>query len=125
MVTTILIAPVVNLTGSSFLIGSRSLMCGSIYHAGNYSTEYSFNRASREILYIPTDKDFKYQGKAIVETFVCRLGDGLTSLLLILTGLPLHSMSFLNLFISILRFIPAIALAGHYKTMIKKEKDIA
>ena len=122
MMPAILIAPLVNLAGSFSLICSGSLTFGSIYHIGNYSTEYSFNRASREILYMPTDRDFKYQGKAIVETFVCRLGDGLASLLLIVTALPLHYMAFLNLFISLIRFIPAIALAGHYKGLIKNEQ---
>jgi len=122
MMPAILIAPLVNLAGSFSLICSGSLTFGSMYHIGNYSTEYSFNRASREILYMPTDRDFKYQGKAIVETFVCRLGDGLTSLLLIVTALPLHYMAFLNLFISLIRFIPAIALAGHYKGLIKNEQ---
>jgi len=120
---TILIAPVVNLAGSFSLICSTGLTFGSIYHVGNYSTEYSFNRASREILYIPTDRDFKYQGKAIVETFVYRLGDGLTSLFLIITALPFHYIAFLNLFITLLRFIPAIALARHYEGLIKKEED--
>ncbi|RJR13105.1 hypothetical protein C4588_01315 [Candidatus Parcubacteria bacterium] len=120
IMTSLLIAPVVDCTGSFLLSNSLQLNFGRFSHVGKYSSEYSFNRASREMLYTPTDRDFKYQAKAVIDTFIFRLGDGITSLLLIsLASLPLRYIAFIGLFVNLLRIIPAIALANHYKIMLR------
>ncbi|MEQ8188873.1 MAG: Npt1/Npt2 family nucleotide transporter [Candidatus Eremiobacterota bacterium] len=119
---TLLISPLVDLTGSFLLTCSQTLPSGQFCFAGRYSSEYSFNRASREMLFIPKDRDFKYQAKAIVDTFIFRLGDGLTSLLLIvLKNSPLQYIALLSLLVNLLRIIPAIALAKEYE-IVKGEK---
>jgi len=119
---TLLISPLIDLTGSFLLTCSQTLPSGRFCFAGRYSSEYSFNRASREMLFIPKDRDFKYQAKAIVDTFIFRLGDGLTSLLLImLKNCPLQYIALLSLLVNLLRIIPAIALAKEYE-VIKGEK---
>ena len=122
-ITTILIAPILDITGCFFMIGSQGLFSGRICHVGRYSTQFSFNRASREMLYTPTTRDFKYQAKAIIDTFVFRFGDGCTSLLLIfLSGWSLHSIAILSLFVNLIRIVPALALVKHYNKLIKREK---
>lgn len=114
--TALLISPIIDLTGSFLLTCSQTLPFGQFCFAGRYSSEYSFNRASKEMLFIPTDRDFKYQAKAIVDTFIFRLGDGLTSLLLIVfNNCPLQYIAVLSLIVNFLRIIPAIALAKEYE----------
>jgi len=120
---TILIAPVVNLISSFCLTLSPVLMFASVCHVGNYSTSYSFNRASREMLYTPTTRDFKYQSKAIIDTFVYRAGDGIMSIILIiLSGWSLAAIASIGLLINILRIISSLALARHYNTLIKEKE---
>ncbi|MEQ8222156.1 MAG: Npt1/Npt2 family nucleotide transporter, partial [Candidatus Eremiobacterota bacterium] len=120
--TALLISPLIDLTGSFLLTCSQTLPSGQFCFAGRYSSEYSFNRASKEMLFIPKDRDFKYQAKAIVDTFIFRLGDGLTSLLLImLKNCPLQYIALLSLLVNLLRIIPAIALAKEYE-VIKGEE---
>ncbi len=119
---TLLISPLIDLTGSFLLTCSQTLPSGRFCFAGRYSSEYSFNRASKEMLFIPKDRDFKYQAKAIVDTFIFRLGDGLTSLLLIiLKNCPLQYISLLSLIVNLLRVIPAIALAKEYESVKGEE----
>jgi len=122
MMATILISPVLDVTGGFFLLASQKLPSASICTAGHYSAEYSFNRASKEMLYTPTTRDFKYQAKAIIDTFVFRLGDGLTSILLITLGkYPLYYIAIINLAVNCLRLIPAIALATYYKNLTENK----
>jgi AAA family ATP:ADP antiporter len=122
MLPALLIAPLTDLAGSLLLIPSQTLFRGRIYYAGHFSTEYSFNRASSEMLYTPTDKNFKYQAKAIIDTFICRFGEGITNLLIIFTGLSLQNMVFLSFSISLVRILPAIALVKHYKILTNKSE---
>lgn len=120
MMTAILISPIMDFAGGFFLVSSQKLPSASICTAGHYSTEYSFNRASKEMLYTPATRDFKYQAKAIIDTFVFRLGDGLTSLLLIaLEGCPLRYIALINLSVNFIRIIPAVFLAIYYKKLIE------
>jgi len=122
MLPALLVAPLTDLTGSLLLIPSQTLLMGRIYNVGHFSTEYSFNRASSEMLYTPTGKSFKYQAKAIIDTFICRLGEGITNLMIIFTGLSLQNMVFLSFAISLVRIFPAIALVKHYKVLTNKNE---
>lgn len=123
MKAALLISPLIDSTGAFLLGYSPTLLSGSICQVGRYSSEYSFNRASREMLYSPTDRNFKYQAKALIDTFIFRAGDGITSLLLIaLSSWELKSIAILSLFVNSLRVIPAIVLANHYKVMISEVK---
>lgn len=123
MMTTILISPVLDFTGGFFLLTSQNISSASICTSGHYSVDYSFNRASKEMLYTPATRDFKYQAKAIIDTFVFRLGDGLTSILLISLGsYPLYYIAIINLIVNFLRIIPAIALAIYYKNLIENKE---
>ena len=122
MMTTILISPVLDFSGGFFLLASQKLPSATICTSGHYSAEYSFNRASKEMLYTPTTRDFKYQAKAIIDTFVFRLGDGLTSILLISLGsYPLYYIAIINLIVNFLRLIPAVALAIYYKNLTENK----
>lgn len=55
-----------------------------------YALNYSTGRAMRELIYIPLDREAKYQGKGFIDTVVFRLGDGLSSVMLI-GGLEMFS----------------------------------
>jgi len=75
------------------------------------------------MLFIPTSKGFKYQAKAIVDTFVFRMGDGLVSLLLIfLENYPISYVAFLGIGFNFLRIIPAVVLAREYKDIQNRSR---
>ncbi|HPZ07581.1 MAG TPA: hypothetical protein PL110_05670 [Candidatus Eremiobacteraeota bacterium] len=123
IMTGLLISPLIDFTGACLLGCSQRLSFGSFYFVGRYSSEYSFNRASKEMLFIPTSKGFKYQAKAIVDTFVFRMGDGLVSLLLIfLENYPISYVAFLGIGFNFLRIIPAVVLAREYKDIQNRSR---
>ncbi|GAB4280969.1 MAG: hypothetical protein Kow0029_25850 [Candidatus Rifleibacteriota bacterium] len=79
----LLIFPVLQLVASSLMLYSPSLTVVSwgliLISAINYST----GRALRELVYIPLDREQKYQGKGFIDTVVFRVGDGFSSIILI------------------------------------------
>ncbi len=124
MTTGLLISPLTDLTGSLMLSCSPRLSFGSFCQIGRYSTEYSFNRASKEMLYTPTTREFKYQAKALIDTFVFRAGDGIISLVLILlASAPLRYIAIISLFVNLLRILPALALAKEYRAILEKSGE--
>jgi AAA family ATP:ADP antiporter len=124
MTTGLLISPLTDITGSLLLSCSPRLSFGSFCQVGRYSTEYSFNRASKEMLYTPTTREFKYQAKALIDTFVFRAGDGIISLVLILlASAPLRYIAIISLFVNLLRILPALALAKEYRAILEKSGE--
>ena len=45
------------------------------------STDYSLNNTLRNMLWLPTTREMKYKAKQVVDTFMVRLGDVATALL--------------------------------------------
>lgn len=71
-----LLASFLMLTSPSLSIVSWTLIIGS-------AINYSSGRAIRELVYIPLNREQKYQGKGFIDTVIFRLGDGLSALMLI------------------------------------------
>lgn len=112
-------ASVIMLVSPSLGIVSWGLIIGS---AINYST----GRAIRELVYIPLDREQKYQGKGFVDTVVFRLGDGLSAVILI-GGLELFSygvwIDWTILSSMILQFYVIVKIAGLYAEKIEAGKQ--
>jgi AAA family ATP:ADP antiporter len=43
-------------------------------------TNYSINNTARQVLWLPTTAEMKYQAKPAIDSFVVRFGDGLAAL---------------------------------------------
>ncbi len=79
----LLILNLIQVTGSSLMMISPGLNIVSWTLIIRYALNYSTGRAMRELIYIPLDREAKYQGKGFIDTVVFRLGDGLSSVMLI------------------------------------------
>jgi AAA family ATP:ADP antiporter len=77
----LLMLPLVNLFGTTLFLAVPLPMVIFALKLADKSLNYSINRASKEILYIPTDKRVKYKAKAAIDMFGYRaakvLGAGL------------------------------------------------
>ena len=67
------------------------------------SLAYSINQSSRELLYVPTDRDFRWKAKAVIDAFCFRLGDAVASALALALGALAVTTRWL--------FLPGIAIA--------------
>lgn len=79
--------------------------------------DYSTARVLRESVYIPLDKDAKYQGKGFIDTVLFRIGGGLSSTILVF-GLDIWGygnwIDFSILFVMLLQFYVIIKAASLY-----------
>ncbi len=79
----LLMLNVIQVAGTLIMLFSPSLSVVSWTLIIRYALNYSTGRAMRELIYIPLDREAKYQGKGFIDTVVFRLGDGLSSVMLI------------------------------------------
>lgn len=114
-----IVATVMMLTSPTLAIVSWGLI---IVSAINYST----GRAIRELVYIPLDREQKYQGKGFIDTVVFRLGDGLSAIILI-GGLELFSygiwIDWTILAAMALQFYVIIKIGGLYAESLKVTQE--
>ncbi len=86
----LLLLNLIQVVGTFCMMFSPSLTIASWVIIIRYAIDYSTGRALRELVYIPLDREAKYQGKGFIDTVVFRVGDGLSSIMLI-GGLGLYS----------------------------------
>jgi AAA family ATP:ADP antiporter len=79
----LLILNFIQVVGTFFTMFTPSLAVASWVVIIRYAIDYSTGRALRELVYIPLDREAKYQGKGFIDTVVFRVGDGLSSIILI------------------------------------------
>ncbi len=79
----LLLLNLVQVVGTSLTFFNPSLLVASWVVIIRYALDYSTGRALRELVYIPLGREAKYQGKGFIDTVVFRIGDGLSSLILI------------------------------------------
>ncbi len=82
-VTGLFIFPLMQVGASALMLVSPSLGIVSWGLIIGSAINYSTGRAIRELVYIPLDREQKYQGKGFIDTVIFRLGDGLSAVLLI------------------------------------------
>jgi len=79
----LLLLNLIQVVGTFFTMFTPSMVVASWVVIIRYAINYSTGRALRELVYIPLDREAKYQGKGFVDTVVFRVGDGLSSIILI------------------------------------------
>jgi len=113
----LLMLNLIQVAGTAFMLYAPSLEIVSWTLIIRYALNYSTGRAMRELIYIPLDREAKYQGKGFIDTVVFRLGDGLSSVMLI-GGLQMFSygpwIDYSILFIMAIQFYVIIKVAGLY-----------
>ncbi len=113
----LLILNLVQTAGTLLMLRSPSLTIISWTIITRYALNYSTGRVLRELIYIPLDREAKYQGKGFIDTVIFRFGDGLSSAV-IFGGLRLFSygtwIDYSILGIMLLQFYVIIRAAGLY-----------
>lgn len=84
------IFPLLQVTASVLMLVSPQLSIVAWALIIGSAINYSTGRALRELVYIPLDREQKYQGKGFIDTVVFRVGDGMSAVILI-GGLELFS----------------------------------
>jgi len=84
--------PVVALCGYGAIALLPSLVVVSVAKAAENSFDYSMQTTVEQTLFLPTDREIKYKGKATVDTVCVRLGDMLAGAL-VLVSLHVFALS--------------------------------
>jgi AAA family ATP:ADP antiporter len=77
------IFPVIQISATGLMLYEPSLSYVSWGLILGSAISYSTGRAIKELVYIPLDRDQKYQGKGFIDTVVFRIGDGISAVILI------------------------------------------
>ncbi len=75
----LLMLNLIQVTGTAMMLIKPSLNIISMTIIIRYALNYSTGRVLRELIYIPLDREAKYQGKSFIDTVIFRFGDGLSS----------------------------------------------
>jgi AAA family ATP:ADP antiporter len=85
------------------------------------STDYSLQNTVRQMLFLPTDRAAKYQGKAAIDTFFVRAGDTLSA---VLVGVGLHrfglgasGLALVNVALVLVWLGIAVRIAFHHRVL--------
>ncbi|MBU1109074.1 MAG: hypothetical protein KKB51_20525 [Candidatus Riflebacteria bacterium] len=118
----LLLLNLIQIGGSCIMLYSPGLTVVSWVVIIRYALNYSTGRALRELVYIPLGREAKYQGKGFIDTVVFRVGDGLSSIILI-GGLNLYSygtwIDYLIQAAMLVQFYVIIKTAGLYGQRLK------
>lgn len=118
----LLLLNLIQIAGTFLTMFNPSLTVVSWIMIIRYALNYSTGRALRELVYIPLDREAKYQGKGFVDTVVFRAGDGLSSIILI-GGLGFYSYgTWIDYSIQVamlIQFYVIIKTAGLYGQRLK------
>ena len=119
----LLILNFVQTIGTLLMLRSPSLTIISWTIITRYALNYSTGRVLRELIYIPLDREAKYQGKGFIDTVIFRFGDGLSSAV-IFGGLKLFSygtwIDYSILGIMLVQFYVIIRAAGLYAERLRE-----
>lgn len=73
LVTALMILPLALLSGSMAFLMFPILWVGSLLNTSDNGFSYSINQSAKEVLYVPTTRQEKYQAKAFIDMFVQRV----------------------------------------------------
>jgi AAA family ATP:ADP antiporter len=112
--------PVIALTGYSIIAFIPAL--GFIRWAKvlENSTDYSIQNTARQALFLPTTREEKYKAKAAIDTFFVRIGDLLSTGLVLLSvqfSLTLQTLSVVNVCFTALWLLLVVGIGGSYRAL--------
>jgi AAA family ATP:ADP antiporter len=114
--------PVVALCGYGAIALLPTLAVVAVAKAAENSLDYSMQNTVQQTLFLPTDRETKYKGKAALDTVCVRLGDmaagGLVLLCLHVFGLSLRGFALSNLGLVALWLGVAVAIARRHRRLI-------
>jgi ATP:ADP antiporter, AAA family len=97
------VLPIVAFASYGLVLAAPVLWLIRVAKVAENSLDYSLQNTARQALYLVTSRVEKYVGKTLVDTFLVRVGDVLSALLVWLgsrIGLPTRAFAFINLLIA-------------------------
>ncbi len=109
-----MVLPCIALLGSVAFLILPVLSVLRISKIAENSTDYSLNNTVRNMLWLPTTREMKYQAKQAVDTFFVRMGDvasmGVVAVAGVALGLGLRTFAVINLVIIGVWLVLAVAI---------------
>ncbi|WP_372367405.1 Npt1/Npt2 family nucleotide transporter [Candidatus Uabimicrobium sp. HlEnr_7] len=121
--------PLVLFIGAIFFIQELSVYTVRYFAIIALSLNYTLYKVGSEIFYIPTNKNVKYKAKAVCDTFIFRLGDSGSSLMvtiyLLFLGMngveySLTNLSYVVFFVVIIWIMVILKTGKLYQNLLKK-----
>ena len=121
----LLMLNLIQVVGTGLMLRNPGLTIISWTIITRYALNYSTGRVLRELIYIPLDREAKYQGKGFIDTVVFRFGDGLSSAV-IYGGLAFFSygvwIDYSILVVMALQFYVIIKASGLYAERLRQTR---
>lgn len=116
-----LVLPVIAAIGQSAFLIMPVLAVLRLSKTAENATDYSLNNTVRNMLWLPTTREMKYQAKQAVDTFFVRMGDvastSVVALAGVALGLGLRSFAMINLCIIAVWMALAVAIIRENRRM--------
>jgi ATP:ADP antiporter, AAA family len=113
--------PIIALSGYSILSFIPALAVIRWVKIAENSTDYSLQNTARQALFLPTTREEKYKAKAAIDTFFVRIGDLLSTALVLLSvqfSLALQTLSVINVFLTALWLLLVIGIGRYYRALV-------
>lgn len=118
--------PLLTLFGYTFIAFMPILVIFKIIKVLENSLDYSLLSTAKQILYLPTSREARYEARAVIETICMRLGDvlqGLTVFYLIgVLALEPRNLLWFIIIASLVLVGVVIVLGSEYKKLLSKTK---
>ncbi len=114
----LVIMPIASLVGYSGSFAFPLLSVLFVARVSESSLDYSLSNTTRQALWLVTARDIKYKAKQVIDTFVVRIGDAMSAALVwvgVHTAMKLHTFIGINVALSALWLVLALALGSSYK----------
>jgi AAA family ATP:ADP antiporter len=88
------------------------------------SADYSIQNTARQALFLPTTREEKYKAKAAIDTFFVRIGDLLSTGLVLLSvqfSLALQTLSVVNVSLTALWLLLVVGIGGSYRALAAQQ----
>jgi AAA family ATP:ADP antiporter len=120
--------PVVALTGYSTISLIPALALIRLAKILENSTDYSLQNTVRQALFLPTTREEKYKAKAAIDTFFVRIGDLLSTALVVLSvqfSLSVQALSLVNVILIALWLLVVVAIGRSYGALTTERNSAA
>lgn len=122
----LLLLPVVSLLTYSAMAVLPILLVVRVMKTAENSIAYSINNTARQVLWLPTSAEMKYQAKPAIETFFVRFGDGLAAATTLvgvhLLALTTQSFFLVNVGLALAWLVIALIVVREHRRLLQGVK---
>ena len=116
--------PIIALTGYSIVAFIPTLAFIRWAKVLENSADYSLQNTARQALFLPTTREEKYKAKAAIDTFFVRIGDLLSTGVVLLSvqfSLALQTLSVVNVSFTALWLLLVVGIGASYRTLAAQQ----